>query len=140
MGDTQNLINSSLNLDQFPLEESMTEDPSPFIPDQDREETDEMSTGEILLRRYSNDDSSDEPDRESDEDDEHGVYSEIDTDDLLDRIQSRQRQEQAAGTSGTSNTDEIVERILTRNETVNTLTNNPNIEELLDYPSNENNV
>jgi hypothetical protein len=153
MGDTQNLINSSLNLDQFPLEESiLIPESGGFIPDQDREEIEdedegEMSTGEILLRRYSQDDSSDDQaNRGSDEDDadEHGVYSEIDTDDLLDRIQARQRleqldNEQAAGT-GTSNTEELVERILTRNETVTVLPNTPDIEELLDYPSNENNA
>jgi hypothetical protein len=154
MGDTQNLINSSLNLDQFPLEESiLIPESGGFIPDQDREEIvdedGEMSTGEILLRRYSQDDSSDDQanrgsDEDADDADEHGVYSEIDTDDLLDRIQARQRleqldNEQAAGT-GTSNTEELVERILTRNETVTVLPNTPDIEELLDYPSNENNA
>ena len=146
MGDTQNLINSSLNLDQFPLEESILIPESGFA-DQDREnneeETDEeMSTGEILLRRYSQDESVDMVSQSTSMDAVYREdYSEIDTDDLLDRIQSRQRLERNQQAATGSNTDELVERILTRNETNSTsvpLPNTPDIEELLDYPSNEN--
>ena len=154
MGETQNLINSSLNLDQFPLEESI------MIPngyaDQDHHSDEvesgdeEMSTGEILLQRYSESDPFQSVSHGNDENNSHEYMSEaelaeideLDTDDLLERIETRQRREREQQATSDQNADDLVDRILIRETNIRSIptASDPSvsIEELLDYPSNEN--